>query len=91
MGEKVWSPWPLSYKNVAEDVKEWTNLLGLSETPAGSNIPKSGTTRQYRKNSCGYTVYKTFSLSGVGHSVSVDTAAVTTYLSIAPAREQYDA
>jgi len=43
----------LNYKNVAEDIKEWTNLLGLGETPTGSDTPKSGTTRQFWKNACG--------------------------------------
>ncbi|HEY5957595.1 MAG TPA: PHB depolymerase family esterase, partial [Polyangiaceae bacterium] len=59
----------LSYKNMAEDVQEWTNVLGLSETPTGSDAPKSGTARQFWKNACGYTVYETFALSGVGHAV----------------------
>lgn len=73
----------LNYKNLAEDVKEWTNVLGLSATPTGTeqNTPKSGTTRQYWKNSC-YTVYETFSLSGVGHSVSVDAAAIAAYFGV---------
>ena len=72
----------LNYKNMAEDIKEWTNLFGLSETPTGSDTPKSGTTRQYWKNSCGYTVYETFALSGVGHAVGVDAAAITAYFGI---------
>jgi poly(hydroxyalkanoate) depolymerase family esterase len=63
----------LNFKNVAEDIKEWTNLLTLSETPTGTeqNTPKSGTTHQFWKNSC-YTVYETFVLAGVGHAVSFD-------------------
>ena len=72
----------LNYKNMAEDIKEWTNLLGLSETPTGSDTPKSGTTRQYWKNSCGYTVYETFALSGVGHAVPFDGTAVAAYFGL---------
>ena len=73
----------LNYKNVAEDIKEWTNLLGLSETPTGTeqNTPKSGTTHQYWKNSC-FTVYETFVLSGVGHAVSVDGGTLAKYFGI---------
>jgi acetylxylan esterase len=73
----------LNYKNMAEDIKEWTNLLGLSETPTGTeqNTPKSGTTHQYWKNSC-YTVYETFALSGVGHAVSVDGATIAAYFGL---------
>jgi poly(hydroxyalkanoate) depolymerase family esterase len=72
----------LNYKNVAEDIKEWTNLLGLSETPTGTDTPKSGTTRQFWKSACGYTVYETFSLAGVGHSVPFDGSAVAAYFGL---------
>jgi hypothetical protein len=72
----------LNFKNLAEDVKEWTNLLSLSETPTGNDTPKSGTTHQFWKNSCGYTVYETFSLSGVGHSVPFDGNAVAAYFGL---------
>ena len=67
---------------MAEDIKEWTNLLGLSETPTGTDTPKSGTTHQFWKNSCGYTVYETFSLSGVGHAVPFDGNAVAAYFGL---------
>ena len=72
----------LNYKNMAEDIKEWTNLLGLSETPTGTDTPKSGTTHQFWKNSCGYTVYETFSMSGVGHAVPFDGNAVAAYFGL---------
>ncbi|HEV8547600.1 MAG TPA: PHB depolymerase family esterase, partial [Polyangiaceae bacterium] len=72
----------LNFKNLAEDVKEWTNLLGLSETPTGSDTPKSGTAHQFWKNSCGYTVYETFSLSGVAHAVPFDGNAVAAYFGL---------
>ncbi|MBN2574799.1 MAG: prolyl oligopeptidase family serine peptidase [Deltaproteobacteria bacterium] len=72
----------LNYKVVAEDIKEWTNVLGLSETPTGTDTPKSGTTRQYWNNSCGYTVYETFSLSGVGHGVPFDGNAIAAYFGL---------
>jgi poly(hydroxyalkanoate) depolymerase family esterase len=73
----------LNYKNMAEDIKEWTNLLDLSETPTGTeaNTPKSGTTHQFWKNSC-YTVYETFSLAGVGHAVSFDGNAGAAYFGL---------
>jgi acetylxylan esterase len=72
----------LNYKNLAEDIKEWTNLLGLSETPTGTDTPKSGTTRQFWKSSCGYTVYETFSMAGVGHAVPFDGNAVAVYFGL---------
>ena len=72
----------LNYKVMAEDIKEWTNVLGLGETPTGTDTPSSGTTRQYWKNSCGYTVYETFSLAGVGHAVPFTANAVATYFGL---------
>jgi len=73
----------LNYKNMAQDILEWTDLLGLSATPTGTdqNTPSSGTTHQYWKNSC-YTVYETFALSGVGHAVSLDGATLAAYFGI---------
>src|SRR5204863_5647051 len=72
----------LNYKNLAEDVKEWTNVLGLSDTPTGTDTPKSGTTHQLWKNSCGYTAYETFSLAGVAHAVPFDGSAVAAYFGL---------
>jgi acetylxylan esterase len=78
----------LNYKNMAEDIKEWTNLLALNETPTGMDTPKSGTTRQFWKNSCGYTVYETFSMSGVAHAVPFDGNAVAAYFGLDKAATQ---
>jgi len=78
----------LNYKNVAEDIKELTNLLDLSDMPTGTDTPKSGTTHQFWKNVCGYTVYEVFSLSGVGHSVPFDGNAVAAYFGLATAASQ---
>ncbi len=72
----------LNYKNMAEDVKEWTNLLGLSSTPTGTDTPSSGTTHQFWKNACGYVVYETFALAGVGHAVPFDGNEVATYFGL---------
>jgi poly(hydroxyalkanoate) depolymerase family esterase len=72
----------LNYKVMAEDIKEWTNVLGLSTAPTTTDTPKSGTTHQAWKNACGYTVYETFALSGVGHAVPFDGAAVAAYFGI---------
>jgi acetylxylan esterase len=79
----------LNFKNVAEDIKEWTNLLALSEAPTATeeNTPKSGTTHQAWKNSC-YTVYETFVLANVGHMVSVDGPTLAKYFGIDTASTQ---
>jgi poly(hydroxyalkanoate) depolymerase family esterase len=78
----------LNYKNLPEDAKEWTNVLGLSETPTGSDTPKNGTTRQFWQSSCGYTVYETFSVAGAGHTLAFDGNAVAAYFGLATAGGQ---
>lgn len=72
----------IRFANLAEDVKEWTAVLGLSEAPDGSDTPSNGTTHQYWRNACGYTVYETFALAGVGHAVPFDGNAVATYFGL---------
>lgn len=72
----------ISPQNLTEDIKQWTNVLGASETPAGTDTPSSGTTRQYWASSCGYVVYETFSLAGVGHAVPFDGNSVAAYFGL---------
>ena len=45
----------LNYKNLAEEIKQWTNVFGLSETPTSTqqNTPKSGWTRTNYEKSAG--------------------------------------
>jgi poly(hydroxyalkanoate) depolymerase family esterase len=45
----------LNYKNLAEEIKQWTNVFGLSETPTSTqqNTPKSGWTRTSYEKSAG--------------------------------------
>jgi poly(hydroxyalkanoate) depolymerase family esterase len=57
----------ITYKNQAEAIKEWTNVLGLSTDPTSTDDsltlgtdPKHQATRQSWKNSCGYVVLDVF-------------------------------
>lgn len=72
----------LDYANLAEDIKQWTNVLELSEAPNGSDTPADGITREFWNNDCGYTVYEAFSLAGVGHSVPFNGNAVAEYFGL---------
>jgi acetylxylan esterase len=71
----------INYKNLAQDILEWTNLLGLSEAPTTTDTPKTGTTHKSWKNSC-FTVYETFSLANTGHSVGLDGAGTAKYFGL---------
>jgi hypothetical protein len=46
----------INYKNLAESVKEWTNALGLPDTPSSTASPKIGFTGQSWTNSCDLTI-----------------------------------
>ncbi|CCA74360.1 probable acetylxylan esterase [Serendipita indica DSM 11827] len=58
----------LNYANYAEMLKQWTNVLGVSQTPTttSTNNPQSG----YTKTTYGDVVIG-YSVQGVGHTVPV--------------------
>ena len=59
----------LQYPNFGEEIKQWTNVLGLSQTPSFTDMPQSGWTRtRYGGTGVGAPV-EAISLSGVGHNL----------------------
>ncbi|MBM9440951.1 PHB depolymerase family esterase, partial [Streptomyces bryophytorum] len=59
----------LNYNNFGEEIKQWTNVLGVSQTPVLTDSPQSGWTHtRYGTNSAQAPV-EAFSISGVGHSL----------------------
>ncbi|MBB4905745.1 extracellular catalytic domain type 1 short-chain-length polyhydroxyalkanoate depolymerase [Actinophytocola algeriensis] len=59
----------LRYPNFGEQVKQWTNVLGVSQTPAYTDSPRSGWTRT-RYGGTGTTApVEAVSLQGVGHNL----------------------
>lgn len=77
----------ISYNNMGEAIKEWTNLLGLTTAPSSTDAPASGTTHQVWKNDCDFTVLETFSVKGAGHAVSWDTNTVAGFFGLDKAVE----
>ena len=71
----------ISYKNLGEAVKEWTNVLGLSETATASDT-KQGGPHDLWKNTCGFGVLETFSVTGAGHGVSWDVTTAASFLGL---------
>lgn len=78
----------ISYNNMGEAIKEWTNLLELPTTPSSTDAPTSSTTHQIWKNDCGFAVLETFSVKGAGHAVNWDTNTVAGFLGLDKAVEQ---
>jgi len=71
----------ISYKNLAEAVKEWTNLLSLSDAATTTDMKFGGTHAQW-KNKCGFGVFETFSVDGAGHGVSWDVNTAASFLGL---------
>jgi MYXO-CTERM domain-containing protein len=64
----------ITYKNLAEAIKEWTNVLALPTTPtstaSGLKLGTHQATRQSWANSCGYVVLDALTSVGGDHGPS---------------------
>jgi poly(hydroxyalkanoate) depolymerase family esterase len=59
----------LRYPNFGEEIKQWTNVLGISQTPSFTDTPQSGWTRtRYGGTGIGAPV-EGISVANVGHSL----------------------
>ncbi len=59
----------LAYPNFGEEIKQWTNLHGLSQTPAFTDHPQSTWTRTRYGNTGTQATVEGISISGVGHQL----------------------
>ncbi|MFI7436143.1 extracellular catalytic domain type 1 short-chain-length polyhydroxyalkanoate depolymerase [Micromonospora haikouensis] len=59
----------LSYVNFGEEIKQWTNLHGLSQTPAFTDRPQSNWTRTRYGDAGTRATVEGISISGVGHEL----------------------
>ncbi|WFE27097.1 PHB depolymerase family esterase [Solwaraspora sp. WMMD791] len=87
-------PWPrmqiwhgtnddtLRYPNFAEQVKQWTNVHGLSQTPTYTDSPQSNYTRTRYGGSGGMAPVEAISMQGVGHNLPVDAAQVIRFFGL---------
>ena len=57
----------LNYNNFGEEIKQWTNVLGVSQTPASTDTPQAGWTRTRYDNSAGTAEVEAYSIAGAGH------------------------
>jgi acetylxylan esterase len=57
----------LNYVNFGEEIKQWTNVLGVSQTPASTDTPQSGWTRTRYDDSAGNAEVEAYSIAGAGH------------------------
>ena len=57
----------LNYVNFGEEIKQWTNVLGVSQTPSSTDTPVSGWTRTRYDDSAGTAEVEAYSIAGAGH------------------------
>ena len=59
----------LNYHNFGEEIKQWTNLKGVSQTPVSTDSPQSGWTRTRYGSNTTQAPVEGISISGLGHSL----------------------
>jgi acetylxylan esterase len=64
----------LRYPNFGEEIKQWTNVLGLSQTPSSTDSPQAGYTRTRYGGTGGQAPVEAISMQGVPHNLPVDAA-----------------
>jgi acetylxylan esterase len=75
----------ISFKNSAEAIKQWTNVLGLSTAPTSTDMTTTSVatyTRQFWKNACGYTVFETWAGKGGSHSMGYEEDAILKFFGL---------
>jgi poly(hydroxyalkanoate) depolymerase family esterase len=78
----------ISYKNTAESIKQWTNVLGLSTDPTttdkGYKAANATYDRQFWQNSCSYVVFEAWSSPGGTHSMPYEEADILKFFGLDP-------
>ncbi|MFI6033427.1 PHB depolymerase family esterase [Streptomyces sp. NPDC051315] len=59
----------LRYPNFGEEIKQWTDVRGLGQTPAATDSPQSGWTRTRYGGTGDQAPVEAISLQGVGHNL----------------------
>lgn len=58
----------LRYPNFGEEIKQWTNVRGIGQTPAATDAPQSGWTRTRYGGTGAQAPVEAISLQGTGHN-----------------------
>ncbi|WP_432897141.1 extracellular catalytic domain type 1 short-chain-length polyhydroxyalkanoate depolymerase [Micromonospora matsumotoense] len=70
----------LSYVNFGEQIKQWTNVLGVSQTPSATDYPQTSATRTRYGGTGGTAPVEAISFQGYGHSIPFDAAQAVRFL-----------
>ena len=69
----------LNYNNLGEEIKQWTNVLGVSQTPSSSDTPVTNWNRTRYNNSSGTTQVEAYSIVGAGHQLPIQGTPMAAY------------
>jgi acetylxylan esterase len=72
----------LRYPNFGEQIKQWTNVHGLSQTPSFTDTPQSNYTRTRYGGTGGTAPVEAISMQGVTHNLPVDAAQVIRFFGL---------
>jgi poly(hydroxyalkanoate) depolymerase family esterase len=57
------------YSLLQEEIEQWTNVFGLSQTPTSTDMPQSGWNRRRYADTAGVVQVEAYSIQGAGHSL----------------------
>ncbi|AGL16691.1 PHB depolymerase family esterase [Actinoplanes sp. N902-109] len=57
------------YSLLQEDIEQWTNVFGLSQTPTATDTPQPGWNRRRYADAAGRVDVEAYSIQGAGHSL----------------------
>jgi acetylxylan esterase len=69
----------LNYNNLGEEIKQWTNVLGVSQTPSSSDTPMTNWNRTRYNNASGTTEVEAYSIVGAGHQLPIQGTQMAAY------------
>ncbi|MCO6000073.1 extracellular catalytic domain type 1 short-chain-length polyhydroxyalkanoate depolymerase [Actinoallomurus rhizosphaericola] len=69
----------LNYNNLGEEIKQWTNVLGVSQTPSSSDTPVTNWNRTRYNDSSGTTQVEAYSIAGAGHQLPIQGTQMAAY------------
>ncbi|MEU1969227.1 PHB depolymerase family esterase [Micromonospora sediminicola] len=72
----------LRYPNFGEEIDQWTNVNGLSQTPAYTDSPQPGWTRTRYGGTGGAATVEAISMQGVSHNLPVDAAQAVRFFGL---------
>jgi acetylxylan esterase len=77
----------LSYPNFGEEIKQWTNVLGLSQTPTTTDNPMPTWTRTSFANCSGTVLVEATSELGITHNIAIQAPATIHFFGLDQPRD----